>query len=351
MKQNFFLVTILSLEAVVLAPKPALSFCWFNQYNDYICSSGALRAAPAPSLTFAAPEPAKLKTSFRPTGAPASSGIDYQAELRKVHAQIAADEQRLIDAMNAPPPSGGPAMSTPCGDVIVSYDMEDGFIPGSENGWSAFRVQEPAKILSDPDGNDFLRITATPADGGHGGRAERVRSETSVGSGPAAEGDIGTYSFSLRLANNAPESTVLWQLFQYGDPSKGGRNGAYAEVGDGTGPSVWISGGPDGIRLRNYYNGEADLLDMDLGKITTNQFVNIEVTVYWSLDPSLGRIDVWIDGELRGSMAGVPTMLSPLSHPSVGMHIGTYGDRGVGVVDFDNVAISSAMAGSSGCLP
>jgi hypothetical protein len=350
MKRNFFLVTILSLAAVVLAPKPAFSFCGFNQYNDYICSSGAQRAARPPSLPFAAPEPAKPKPPFRPAGASASIGIDYKAELRKVHAQIAADEQRLIDAINAPH-SGGGAMSTACGDVIVSYDMEDGFIPGSESGWSAFRVQEPAKILSDPDGNDFLRITATPADGGHGGRAERVRSETSVGSGPAAEGDIGTYSFSLRLGNNAPESTVLWQLFQYGDPSKGGRNGAYAEVGDGTGPSVWISGGPDGIKLRNYYNGEADLLDMDLGRITTNHFVNIEVTVYWSLDPSLGRIDVWIDGELRGSMTGVPTMLSPLSRPAVGMHIGTYGDRGVGVVDFDNVAIRSGRAGSSGCLP
>jgi Polysaccharide lyase len=233
------------------------------------------------------------------------------------------------------------------GTVWADWDFEDGVIPSGWYDWSAFNVEVPATIHTDPDGNDFLRITATPNDITDTGgiSAIRVRSQTTVGGDSYEDGDSRTYRFSIRLdRNSAPVSdSVLMQLYQYdstGAPSPYG-------APDGTGPTVWIEGGTDGIHVRNYYDYERNFQQLDLGKIATDRWVNITVGVVWSLDPAKGRIHVWIDGELAGRLQGAPTILSPLSNFGSDMHIGTYGDGGVGVVDFDNIRIQSGVSSGS----
>ena len=230
------------------------------------------------------------------------------------------------------------------GNVFASHHFEDGILPNHWLDWSAFKVKVPAAIHTDPDGNHFLRITATPNDITDTGGASsiRVRSQTTVGGDSYKDGDSRTYSFSMRLdRNNAPvTNSVLMQLFQYDS------TGALSPYGvpDATGPTVWIAGGTDGIRIRNYYDYEKRIQQLDLGKIAADRWVNIAVSVVWSLDPAKGRIDVWIDGKLAGRLQGAPTILSPISTFASDMHIGTYGDGGVGVVDFDNIEIRMGMA-------
>ena len=225
--------------------------------------------------------------------------------------------------------------------IWARWDFEDGVIPSSWYDWSAFNVEVPAAIHTDWDGNQFLRITATPDDitDAGGASTSRVRSQTTVGGDSYEDGDIMIYSFSIRLdRNNAPATdSVLMQLYQYdsmGTPSPYG-------APDATGPTVWIAGGIDGIDVRNYYDYESSFQELYLGKIATDRWVNIAVGVVWSLDPAKGRIHVWIDGKLAGRLQGAPTILSPLSTFGSDMHIGTYGDGGVGVVDFDNIKITT----------
>jgi hypothetical protein len=162
-----------------------------------------------------------------------------------------------------------------------------------------------------------------------------------VGGFPAREGEIWTYSFSVRVGDDGPSGpSVLWQLFQYGD---GVASQGYGAKNDGTGPTVWLIKNKDGaLVIGNYYNGENDYQDLNLSQLPTNRFVDISVRVTWSLNPSRGRVDVYIDGQPAGSLSGAPTLLSSISKQSVNMHIGTYGGNryvSVGVVDFDNIKI------------
>jgi hypothetical protein len=226
------------------------------------------------------------------------------------------------------------------GKPLKTVDFEDGVIPFSHAG-SAFKAEVPARLVTDPDGNKFFRITATPAEGGAGGFKDRVRSQASVGGFPAREGEIWTYSFSVRVGDDGPSGpSVLWQLFQYGD---GVASQGYGAKNDGTGPTVWLIKNKDGaLVIGNYYNGENDYQDLNLSQLPTNRFVDISVRVTWSLNPSRGRVDVYIDGQPAGSLSGAPTLLSSISKQSVNMHIGTYGGNryvSVGVVDFDNIKI------------
>jgi hypothetical protein len=237
-----------------------------------------------------------------------------------------------------------------CGDVLQSFDFEQGMPPLS-TAWSAFKATVPARIATDPDGNRFIRITATAAEGGAGGYAGRVRSQASLGKTSAAEGETVIYDFSLRLGDDAPESGVLWQLFSYG----GGKQLGYATPGDGTDPTVWLYKRPDGtFTVSNFYDEATQKQILNIGTLPTNEFVKITVGVHWSLDPAKGRVDVWVNGDPAGSLTGRPTIISPLTKPNAEMHIGTYGGNdyeAVGAVDFDDVVVVRETAGGNCAEP
>ncbi len=224
------------------------------------------------------------------------------------------------------------------GGVLASYDFESGIVPTNwSTAYSAFKVKVPIQVVKESNGNHFVRITATAQDlTSTGGQSSiRVRSQAAVGNFSAKEGEIVTYSFSIRLGNNAPSSSVLMQLYQYGDENLG-----YGATGDGTGPTVWISSrNTNELNLRNYYDCENKFQSKSLGTIPLNKFVNVVVTIYWSLDSSKGTVDVWLDEEHVASLSGAPTTQCPLSKPTTQMDIGTYGDGAVGVVDFDNIVV------------
>jgi hypothetical protein len=231
-----------------------------------------------------------------------------------------------------------------CGDLLQNLDFEQGMPPLS-TAWSAFKATVPARVDTDRDGNKFIRITATPAEGGAGGYPGRVRSQASLGQTSAAEGETVIYDFSLRLGNDAPESAILWQLFSYGT----GEQRGYATPGDGTDPTVWLFKERDGTyTVANLYNEATQRQILEIGALPSNEFVNITISVHWSLDPAKGRVDVWVNGNPAGSLTGKPTIISPLTRPKAEMHIGTYGGNNyeaVGSVDFDDVMVVKGTAG------
>jgi hypothetical protein len=281
--------------------------------------------------------------SIRPSEAPRTTNISvnaHQASSRTVPDRQIGDVQERIAA-------GGPATAGAvllCGELLQNFDFEDGMPPLS-TAWSAFKATVPATIATDPDGNRFMRITATPAEGGAGGHVGRVRSQASLGQTSAAEGETVIYDFKVRLGNNAPESAILWQLFSYGS----GKQLGYATPGDGTDPTVWLYKQRDGtFTISNFYNEATQKQSLNIGALPTNEFVNITVGVHWTLDPSKGRVDVWVNGNPAGSLTGRPTIISPLTKSKAEMHIGTYGGNNyeaVGSVDFDDIVVLRGAAG------
>jgi hypothetical protein len=252
------------------------------------------------------------------------------------------EERMAADRLHASASPGGGVLL--CGDLLQNLDFEQGMPPLS-TAWSAFKATVPARIETDRDGNKFIRITATAAEGGAGGFPGRVRSQASLGQTSAAEGETVIYDFSLRLGNDAPESAVLWQLFSYG----GGEQLGYATPGDGTDPTVWLYKRSDGtFTVSNFYNEATQKQILEIGTLPSHEFVNITISVHWSLDPATGRVDVWVNGNPAGSLTGKPTIISPLTRPKAEMHIGTYGGNNyeaVGSVDFDDVVVVKGTAG------
>lgn len=307
----------------------AAFFCLTAQSGASAGAAKSIRPVEAPKTT---------KTSVNAYKASARTVLDDQSG--KFGERIAADDQRVND-WPAKPVAGGVLL---CGELLQNFDFEEG-MPRLSTAWSAFKATVPAMIGTDSDGNSFMRITATPAEGGAGGYPGRVRSQASLGQTSAAEGETVIYDFAVRLGNNAPESAILWQLFSYGS----GKQLGYSTPGDGTDPTVWLYKQKDGtFTISNFYNEATQKQSLNIGTLPTNEFVNITVGVHWSLDPSRGRVDVWVNGDPAGSLTGRPTIISPLTKPKAEMHIGTYGGNNyeaVGSVDFDDIVVVRGTAG------
>src|SRR5690606_37613795 len=87
-----------------------------------------------------------IEASFRSVGPDNRNG--------KVGQLLAARRHR------ARPPRGGGVLL--CGELLQSFDFERG-MPPLNTAWSAFKATVPARIGTDPNGNKFIRITATRA--------------------------------------------------------------------------------------------------------------------------------------------------------------------------------------------
>ena len=76
------------------------------------------------------------------------------------------EERMAADRLHASASPGGGVLL--CGDLLQNLDFEQGMPPLS-TAWSAFKATVPAMVATDPDGNSFIRITATDAEGGASG--------------------------------------------------------------------------------------------------------------------------------------------------------------------------------------
>jgi len=216
----------------------------------------------------------------------------------------------------------------------VNYDFEDGLLRGDPT-----KMQVPPKIVSE-NGNEFMRITGSAADKEAVPKKHPNRNRSTVRfTSPYSSMPIiseanrrQTYSAAMRFHDNTGTDGVVFELFQGapgGEKGYGNRNG--------TGPVVifWRSDGH--VFFRANYANETKWDAVDLGSIPAGSWHTYTVKAVWSHDPSEGRIEVYLDGKLRKTIAGRDSMLGPQSNSLPMLKLGLYGDHAVGVIDVDNV--------------
>jgi len=212
--------------------------------------------------------------------------------------------------------------------VVLTYNFEDGQIPNS-NRLSSNLI--PATVLTESNGNHFLRMTASPEDCGpsFGTTCPRTRAELWIGFAPGTADQTVTYNFSMRIpsSNPAGQNNMLWQLFQgYRIDPAGGR-------------TIWLGSQSGKLYVANQ-SGSGGVQRVELGSIQYDRWVNFSLVVYLSADPSLGRVDVYMDGNLIGSITEQATVLFTQYLTDMFLNIVDF-NGAAGTADFDNLQIST----------
>ena len=105
--------------------------------------------------------------------------------------------------------------------IIAFSDFEDGVIPGLSDYWAQFLNVRPA-VLTESDGNDFLRLTVTPSDSGPNYATDPgiVRAELAMGVIDWSVHNPITISYAFRInSDSPPPDMMLGQLYQSGSNS------------------------------------------------------------------------------------------------------------------------------------
>jgi len=212
--------------------------------------------------------------------------------------------------------------------VVLAYNFEDGLIPNAD---SLMPNKIPTTILTESNGNHFLRMTASPEDCGTSffTSCSRTRAELWIGSAPDTINQMVTYSFSMRIpsSNPAGQDNMLWQLFQgYRIDPAGGR-------------TIWLGSQSGKLYVANQ-SGSGGVQRVELGSIQYDRWVNFSLVVYLSADPSLGRVDVYMDGNLIGSITEQATVLFTQYLTDMFLNIVDF-NGAAGTADFDNLQIST----------
>jgi hypothetical protein len=245
-----------------------------------------------------------------------------------------------------------PATPDGTGTITAFYDMENGQMPGDPT-CCAYKKTVPPQLLTDSNGNHFMRMTATVADvtpTGSPGSAtydpNTVRVEILVASVPwngSNENDPArdqTFSFDVRFGANTPSETTFSQLYQWDCCNP---NPVYGDR-DGSGPTVRPYRRANGtFELENNYNYETERQVLKNLPMAFNRWVHLVISVHWTLDPSRGKVELFIDGKSIGVLSGHETILAPTSTNHVEFRVGIYGD-GIGEVDFDNIGVRQGWA-------
>ena len=206
----------------------------------------------------------------------------------------------------------------------MAYNFEDGQIPNS-NRLSSNLI--PATVLTESNGNHFLRMTASPEDCGpsFGTTCPRTRAELWIGFAPGTADQMVTYNFSMRIpsSNSGGRNNLLMQLFQ-----------GLADIVN-SGKTIWI-GSQNG---RLFLENDLTHTTADLGVISYDQWMNFSLVVYLTTNPSQGRADAYRNGALPGSIVGEATeKIADITN----MYLDVIDFGGVlGIADFDNVQIST----------
>jgi hypothetical protein len=204
-------------------------------------------------------------------------------------------------------------------EIIVSYRFEDGRMPPPMPYPNKIR----AAILTDPDGNHFLRIIGSPEDTGprFNTTPPTVRNEVLAYQLDLAAKPRVTFSWSMRRPSNVPypeTDAILMQWFQnYG------------------GPAIWMRVGDFQKRVGTVDNWQSV---KNNPPIPYDKWVNFSLDVYWTTDPDRGRAAVYMDGKHLGSMTGA----TAINSGTMDLYLNIYG--GPGTVDFDNIEIRTDAA-------
>jgi hypothetical protein len=226
--------------------------------------------------------------------------------------------------------------------TTVNYTFEDGVLRGDPT-----RMQVPPTLLTE-HGNTFMRITGSAGDRDAipGKYSKRNRSTVGFTSGYSrmpvlSEANMSqTYSAAIRFHEHTGTGGVVFELFQ-GAPGGGGRYGTR----DGTGPVVIAWRSNDHVFFRANYANETQWDMVDLGVIPAGSWHTYTVKAVWSHHPSQGRLEFYLDGQLKKTITGRDVNLGPASNRLPTLKLGLYGDHAVGSIDVDNVQAGPSRTG------
>jgi hypothetical protein len=235
----------------------------------------------------------------------------------------------LLSAMWLVPPASVHAQSS------VNYTFEDGLLRGTPT-----RMQVPPRILTE-NGNKFMRITGSvgdcqslPSSLCPPRNRSTVRFTTHYAYMPyiTSTNMRQTYSARMRFHKTTGNDGIVFELFQWAPGGKGG----YGNPAD-TGPVIifWHNNGRVGGRAN--YAGGTKGTTWDLGPVAAGTWHTYMVKAVWSHDPSLARIEIYLDGVLKKRITGRDSNLGPTSNRLPEMKLGMYGSYAVGHIDVDNV--------------
>ena len=209
--------------------------------------------------------------------------------------------------------------------VYLYHDFENGQIPNADTLMSN---SIPTIILSDPDGNHFLRMTVSSSDCGpkYNTTCPWNRAELLVGTGPTTDNQTVTYSFSMRIPTSNPASNhLLVQAYQgYGITLNYGR-------------TFWLGTSSGIVFVQNDVGGHQRV---NLESIQYDTWVNYTLVVYLTTDVNLGRIDVYKDLQSIASITGQATERTSQYTSDLFFNVVAF-DGSPGTADFDNAQIST----------
>ena len=133
-----------------------------------------------------------------------------------------------------------------------------------------------------------------------------------------------TYSVDMRFHGNTGTDGKVLSLFQDG-PETGGYG-----TKDG-------QGGVFNFRRNNgrvtayalYANNTKDTW-VDLGPVPAGTWHTYKIVAVWSHDPTVGRIEVYLDGHRKMLVTGRDVNLGPTSNRIPALKLGFYGDDATG---------------------
>ena len=194
----------------------------------------------------------------------------------------------------------------------------------------------PATILTESNGNRYLRLTASPSDCGpaFATGCPTARAEQLIARVDRNVYNPITFSYSYRLRSPIT-GNVVTQLYQSDHISTGG----WVVNNYADGPA-----GVTGVEVKNptatytcvgiqcSTSAPGEFIDWP---IQYDKWITISLVVYFDL--TQGTVDVTIDGQYKGTLRG-KTILTPQMTADTFIYIDVYGSPAT--IDFDNIVVS-----------
>lgn len=239
--------------------------------------------------------------------------------------------------------------------TVVHEDFQDGKYSGHADS-----MKVPPKIMEE-NGNKFLRITGSPGDctaipsdlcaAGRNRSSVRWTSHYSQMPLVTSANMRQTYSARVRFVTTTGKTGSDGKFFSLSVYAPGGDT--YG-ASNGTGPNLSLWRGPIDLMktqpkgsVGGYapYANETKATYFQLGPVAQGTWHTYKVKAVWSHDPSVGRLDIYLDGVLKKTIAGRDVFLGPASNRLPMFKTGHYGDYAYGALDVDDIHV--APTGSS----
>jgi Polysaccharide lyase len=233
---------------------------------------------------------------------------------------------------------------------VVNEDFEDGRYSAAKTS-----MKVPPKIMEE-NGNKFLRITGSPGDCSSVPAdycPERNRSLVTWTSHYSqmplvtSSNMRQTYSVRARFVSTTGKTGSDGKFFSLYVYAPGGEGGYGAR--NGTGPNLSLWRGPVTLMktqakgsVGGYapYANETKATYFTVGPVPQGTWHTYKVKAVWSHDPSVGRIDIYMDGVLKKTISGRDVFLGRTSNRLPMFRTGRYGDYAYGQLDVDDIHVN-----------